>query len=192
MKAELIAYNAEDCQAAEIVTEALLRLRAPELRRGSVEDRPTEPVYVHSVKPSWKKFGSFESPVEAFEGINQAARWDYQRDRIYVKSSNLAKRAASRPTRNRSGSLKRYRANKVIECSALVSCPFCGGETISRGRVRRTLHDLLIGKSSIKRWIVEYRFRMYWCPICRRRLGTPKEFWPQSKFGRNLVAYMPI
>jgi predicted RecB family nuclease len=188
MKAELIAYNAEDCQAVEIVTEALLRLRAPELWGVSVEDRPTETVYVQSLKAPWKKFGYFESPVQEFEGINQAAQWDYQRDRIYVKSS-LAKQAARRP-RNRSGSSKRYPANKVVECSALVSCPFCGGETIPRGRVRRTLHDLSIGNSSIKRWIVEYRFRNYWCPNCRRRLGTPKEFWPQSKFGRNLVAYM--
>lgn len=176
MKAELIAYNAEDCQAVEIVTEALLRLRAPELWGGSVEDRPTETVYVQSLKHPWKKFGYFESPIQEFEGINQAAQWDYQRDRIYVKSSKLAKQAARRPARHRSGSSKRYPANKVVECSALASCSFCGGETIARDRVRRTLHDLSIGKSSIKRWIVEYRFRNYWCPNCRKRLGTPWEF----------------
>lgn len=187
MKAELIAYNAEDCQAVEIVAEALVRLRNP---GGSAEDRPTETVYVQSLKAPWKKFGCFESPVQEFEGINQAARWDYQRDRIYVKSSNLAKQAAGRPTRRRSGSSKRYPANKVVECPGLVSCPFCGSETIPRGRVRRTLHDLSIGRACIKRWIVEYRFRTYWCPSCRRRLGTPREFWPQSKFGRNLVAYL--
>src|SRR5215469_616135 len=190
MKAELIAYNAEDCHAVEIVTEALLRLRATEVRGGSVGNRAAETVYVQSLKAPWKKFGTFESPVQEFEGINQAAQWDYQRDRIYVKSSKLAKQAARRPTRNRSGSSRRYPANKVVECSALVSCPFCRGETIRRSRVRRTLHDLSIGKSSIKRWIVEYRFRNYWCPNCRQRCGTPREFWPQSKFGRNLVAYM--
>ena len=187
MKADLIAYNAEDCQAVEIVTEALLRLRVPD---GPADNRPSETVYVQSLKAPWKKFGCFESPVQEFEGINQAARWDYQRDRIYVKSSDPAKRAARRPTRNRSGSSKRYPANKVVECPGLVSCSICGGEIIPRGRVRRTLHDLSIGKTCIKRWIVEYRFRKYWCPGCRRRLGTPREFWPQSKFGRNLVAYL--
>lgn len=190
MKAELIAYNAEDCHAVEIVTEALLRLRATEVRGGSVGNRTGETVYVQSLKAPWKKFGTFESPVPEFEGINQAAQWDYQRDRIYVRSSNLAKQVADRPRRNKSGSSKRYPANKVVECSALASCPFCGSETIPRGRVRRTLHDLWIGKSCIKRWIVEYCFRMCWCPSCRRRLGTPKEFWPQSKFGRNLVSYL--
>jgi predicted RecB family nuclease len=189
LKAKLVAYNAEDCQAAEIVTEALLRLRAPD-PWGTSEKEPTEAVYVRSLKPPWKKFGTFESPVQEFEGINQAARWDYQRDRIYVKSSNLAKRAARRPTDNRRGSSKRYPVNKVVECSALVSCPFCGIKPIPRCKVRRTLHDLLIGKSCIKRWIVEYRFRNYWCPGCRRRFGTPEDFWPQSKFGRNLVAYL--
>jgi predicted RecB family nuclease len=190
LKAKLVAYNAEDCQAAEIVTEALLRLRAPDPWGGSGENQAPETVYVQSLTPPWKKFGTFESPVQEFEGINQAAQWDYQRDRIYVKSSNLAKRAARRSTRKRLSSSKRYPVNKVVECSALVSCPFCGGESIPRGKVRRTLHDLMIGRSCIKRWIVEYRFRNYWCPSCRRRFGTPEEFWPQSKFGWNLVAYL--
>ena len=191
LKAKLVAYNAEDCQATEIVTEALLRLRATDPWVSSEKNQPTEAVYVQSLKPPRKRFGTFESPVPEFEGINQAARWDYQRDRIYVKSSNLAKRAARRrPARNRLGSSKRYPANKVVECAPLVSCPFCEGESIPRGKVRRTLHDLLIGKSYIKRWIVDYRFRNYWCPSCRRRFGAPEDFWPQSKFGWNLVAYI--
>ena len=52
------------------------------------------------------------------------------------------------------------------------------------------LYDLFFGKSYVKRWVSRCRFHYYWCSHCCRRFGEPKEFWPQSHLGRNLVAYV--
>jgi hypothetical protein len=54
----------------------------------------------------------------------------------------------------------------------------------------RRLYDLFFGKSYVKRWVIRCRFHYYWCSHCCRRFGEPKEFWPQSHLGRNLVAYV--
>src|SRR5207249_508768 len=54
----------------------------------------------------------------------------------------------------------------------------------------KILHDIFFGRDSLKRWVVEYRFRYHWCGNCRTRYGIPSVFWPETKFGRNLVAYI--
>ena len=40
----------------------------------------------------------------------------------------------------------------------------------------------------MRRWVVKFHFRFYWCGACKERFGTPAEFWPHSMYGRNLVA----
>ena len=79
---------------------------------------------------------------------------------------------------------------RTIIYPKLFSCPSCGGELAKREVRKRILYDLLFGKSSVKRWIVRCQFHYYWCSHCSRKFGGPKEFWPQSHLGRNLVAYV--
>ena len=58
------------------------------------------------------------------------------------------------------------------------------------GVTTKILHDIFFGRNSLKRWVVEYRFHYHWCRNCRTRYGMPSVFWPETKFGRNLVAYI--
>ena len=189
-KIRLVTYNANDCQAAEIVATALTRLHPSELRSGSCAEQSPVAVDVTSLKRPHRRFGPFASTIQGFEQINQAAWWNYQRDRIYVKSSVLAKSSSRRSKLAGLSPHNGYPVNKVVVCPAHSCCPFCGAECLSRSLCTRTLHDICFGKASVKRWIVEYRFRNYWCPRCQRRFGAPEAFWPQSKYGRNLVAYL--
>jgi transposase len=131
-----------------------------------------------------------DGPFKEFEQITLAAWWNYQRDRIYVKSAKAVGVNARQSTRKRTNWKTHLRVNKSILCPELLSCPLCGGECTERSRCKRMLYDLLFCRSSVKRWVVEYRFRHYWCGNCQRRVGEPREFWPQSHFGRNLVAYV--
>jgi predicted RecB family nuclease len=189
-KDSLIAYNAEDCRAAELVTRALLRLQTPESSEDAGECQSTDTVYVRSLKPPRKRFGMFKSPVEEFKGISETTWWDYQRDRIYLKSQRRVSRAAPVSDGAKLGPRKKYRPNKVVKLPVQASCPFCGGACVPLGYKRRTLQDLYIGKSGIKRWVVMYKFRNSRCPACQKRYGMPDGFWTQSNFGRNLAAYL--
>lgn len=190
LKAMLVIYNANDCQAAEIVAMALTSLHSSAMKSVSNTDLSLDAVQVASLKRPYKRFGMFESTVQGFDKINHAAWWDYQRDRIYVKSSVFVKSSSHRSKHALLSPQSHRRINKVVVCPVRSHCEFCGTELLQRSRSTRTLHDLHIGKSSLKRWTVEYKFRNYWCPMCQKRFGEPDVFWPQSKYGRNLVAFL--
>jgi len=188
-KNSLLEYNAQDCQAVEIVTQALLRLRAPH-PWNNLGRTLANVVNVDSLKNPDRHFKQFASPFEELEWINRAAWWDYQRDRIYVNLKKAPKSNAPLSRRERVGLRNSLHVNKVIVCPDRVSCPVCGGKCKQGNPCNRMLYDLFFGSSSVKRWIVKYRFRYYRCFSCQRRFGEPHEFLPQSHFGRNLVAYV--
>jgi len=189
VKNALIDYNAEDCQAAEIIARALLRLNAIDPANGD-QQKFEDAVHVDSLKNPRKVWGSFESQFEEFEKINVAAWWNYQRDRIVVRSSNRVKPQASRSRRLYLGPRSQLPVSRTIVYPRLTSCPSCGREMTERTLRKRILYDLLFGTSSVKRWIVRCQFHYYWCSNCYRKFGEPHEFWPQSHLGRTLVAYV--
>jgi hypothetical protein len=90
IKTALIDYNAEDCQAAEIVAQALLRLHITDPCTDS-DQKLENTVYVDSLKNPRMVWGPFESQFKEFEKINVAAWWNYQRDRIWLRSNKLGR-----------------------------------------------------------------------------------------------------
>ncbi len=56
--------------------------------------------------------------------------------------------------------------------------------------IRQTLYDIHFSPYGLRREVVDYQYYLYYCSICRKHFGAPKEFWPKSKYGRNLVAYV--
>jgi hypothetical protein len=90
IKTSLINYNAEDCQATEVVAQALLRLHStdPWIGNGSKSESA---VSIESLKNPRKVWGTFESQFKEFEQINLSAWWNYQRDRISVRSNKRPK-----------------------------------------------------------------------------------------------------
>jgi predicted RecB family nuclease len=188
-KARLISYNTEDCLAAEVVTRAMRRLIPRDASEGAVETSDVA-VRVQSLKRPQRRWGNFVSPFKEFEAVNATAQWDYQRDRIYVKSAKAVIRASRTPDPKRSKWWDSIPAKKVISCLNSTSCPFCGGGNEVIRRYTRTLYDLSFGRTSIKRRVVKYRFQQYRCSDCQKQFGEPSEFWPDSHFGRNLVAYV--
>jgi predicted RecB family nuclease len=186
LKIALVDYNAEDCQAAEIVAQALLQIHSTDPHSGQGSGNT---VYVESLRSPRKVWGPFTSEFKEFEKISVAAWWNYQRDRIWVRSKKLAEPRTSQ-RRAHLGPHSHLPVSRTIIYPKLSSCPSCGGDLAERSVCKRILYDLLFGKSSVKRWIVRYQFHYYWCSHCNQKFGEPKEFWPQSHLGRTLVAYV--
>lgn len=189
LKARLTAYNTEDCQAAAIVTEALISLHASD-PGAELTEKPSDAVYVRSLKRPQRRWGNFVSPFKDLEDINLTAWWDYQRDRIYVKSHEFVKQNRSPQTRERTRWLNHLPVSKFIICPEQPFCPFCGEACDAVSHRKKTLYDLVFGKTSVKRRIVNYSFNEYWCSKCQKRYGEPAEFWHPGHFGKNLVAYV--
>jgi predicted RecB family nuclease len=85
-KEAILTYNAEDCQALEVVSNCLLELRRVSSRIG---DSPSGDI-VNTAHLKWQHPYGFKKNTFALpelDVINKAAYWDYQRERVYVKSN---------------------------------------------------------------------------------------------------------
>ena len=90
IKRKLITYNAEDCAAVQKVAGAIARVC--EGQRAT--DAAVDSINVKSLTSEFpKRFGPLNFAVPAFEQINAAAYWDYQRNKVYVRSNNRVRKA---------------------------------------------------------------------------------------------------
>ncbi len=185
LKEILQTYNAEDCEALEIVTSKLIELcqLSPD-----VEVPPGNGV-VHTEKiKRYNIYGFMQTEFfcPELDRINKAAYWDYQRERVYVKSNACLKGALKRSPRDS----KHISPDKTIEVSRPHSCPKCASmEFDGHGKAVRTVYDLKFTIHGIKRWIVRYRIHRYICRKCGVTFIPEIARWAQSKFGPGIVAY---
>ena len=185
-KEALVAYNTQDCHALETVAKTIERLGHP----------PTEPsdgncadsaVFTDSLIEKRTFFRRFASPVIELEQINKAARWNYQRERIYIRSDEGIRRTQRRERKERT---VRGRINKVVQYPEPIVCPRCHHRTKRRDCPPSTLYDIRFGQFGVKRWAVTYEYRSAWCSYCNFYSGRPKGFRLHSQYGRNLIAFV--
>ena len=99
LKRELLNYNAEDCEALELLTELVARLSC--LDSGLASPDAKAAVNVDLLPTSLPvRFGKVPFQIPDLEAVNLAAYWDYQRDKVLVRSSQLLKAVASRVHRS--------------------------------------------------------------------------------------------
>ena len=81
LKRELIGYNMDDCRAAATVADALVRICG-----GGASG--LDAVDVGSLEVGFQRtYGKLDCALPEFAKINDAAYWDYQRDKIYIRSN---------------------------------------------------------------------------------------------------------
>jgi len=121
------------------------------------------------------------------ERINEAAHWIYQRDRVFIRSGVVTKNL-KRPERARRSHNK---SEKTVVCKAPPSCPECGKRWRRKNRLlTRTVQDLVFGRDSIRRRVVQYVFQTYLCRTCNHEYGLHKWYTHGGrKWGWNVVAY---
>jgi transposase-like protein len=185
LKSEILSYNAQDCEALQIVTKKI-----GDLAQASLETRdqsPKDAVYTEMLKrenPFGFKRNTFSFPE--LDVINKAAYWDYQRERVYVKSNACLKRSLGRHPETK----KVLPPNQTIDCPAPRSCPRCDSNRFFRdGKMSKTVADLRFMKHGIKRWVTLYRFHRYKCKGCGATFLPQERYWTGSKVGPGIVAY---
>lgn len=187
LKEKLTTYNVEDCTALELVFNCVVRL-CGEHNHG---ENQTDYVRVESLKDQNSlKFRKNDFALADLEYVNNAAYWNYQRSRIYVKSNRGLKHRARV---NSTGSSLRFSLNKIIEDRSPLptQCPRCGSEAICRyGWLSNKVCDLKFGPTGIKRWIVKYRHPRLCCRSCNTTFSPAKRYSPENKYGPGFMAYL--
>lgn len=187
LKQKLITYNAEDCEALERVTEAVARL-CLNIRELS---KPGNDNIIHTDSLSRRSayhWGEENFSLPEFEQINRSAYWNYQRDKIYVRSDPRLKRLARKPTVKRQRCLP---ANTVIDCPAPERCPECLSPNIYKyDTCRKVVYDLKFSRTGVRRWIVRYQFHCYACRTCAATFRPSRPLQTTSRHGLGLLAHI--
>ncbi len=182
LKEKLITYNSEDCEAICRVMDCLTNL---------ITSNPnisgTSPIIVHAEslpRASHFHFRKIQFALPEFEEINRASYWDYQRDRLFLKSHGSAKRIIRRATKQRKPKLQ---VSKIIYCPRPLRCPFCGGTKIYKHQAyTKIVFDIQFHRSGIKRRIKKYLFAAIRCAACWMVFRDSERDWSKEKFGVNL------
>ena len=188
LRQKIEKYNKEDCRALETVTVAVAQIiqqQADPLALTNYQVAHTDSLEVDKRPPRFKKANFL---VPEFEHINDAAYWNYQREKVYVKTNKRLQRTSKSKARENP---KPIPINKVIEWARRPSiCLECGSREINKyGRKSKVVYDLKITKNGIKRWVVKYHFNRYICKQCNSPVQIEEPPWTGSRYGLGLRAY---
>jgi predicted RecB family nuclease len=184
LKRKLIDYNQEDCQALQKVAEAIANTcsvrpsTAPEAISVNVSSLDRDPPL---------RFGPLQYVAPDFKAINEAAYWDYQRNKVYVRTNGRLKRISGRRVNNRTNGPS---VNKSIQAkeNRPPACPKCNSTKFYRnGRFSSVVYDLHFSSTGVRRWILRHNFNRYQCRNCKNGYN---ELPRQERFGTHLKAYV--
>jgi predicted RecB family nuclease len=160
----LLDYNREDCEALEAVADKLIEIH----HASPLDGQPSQNDVVRTSKltrqgPFVFKRNEFVFPE--MESINKAAYWDYQRERVYVKSRHKLSCKRKRYVASRSA----LSPNATVEYARPSFCPTCKSKLIYRhGKRRKTVVDLRFMRHGVKRWVTRHVAQRYRCLSCLR------------------------
>jgi len=188
LKQRLVTYNVEDCEALERIFDTVAQLCQRKSESSSLVHANT--VYADLLKRDYPQhFGNNIFSMPELEYINQAAYWDYQREKIYVRSSESLRNVRKKKTKVK-GRAKALPTNELIECMPPSCCPQCKVTNIlQHNQQTKIVYDLKFGRTYIKRRIVRYTFHRYSCPQCGDVFYSSQRPWKGERYGPNILAY---
>lgn len=177
-KRELIDYNISDCRAAIEVAGALARICCEGASAINTVD-------VKSLEVSFRHtFGKLDCALPEFKKINDAAYWDYQRSKVYVRTDKTIRRSVHQA--------KSERENVAVQKEILIGgvqsvCPTCNAESIAVCREGSYIvYDLKFMKNGVTRWFIRYIYKRFRCYECKSEFTT---YVPRPLYGPNLRAF---
>ena len=184
-KLSLITYNAEDCEAVEVLANKLAELRRAAPQAGELLPDGVVDTTLMKRKNAFG-FGRNKFVFPELEVINKAAYWDYQRERVYVKSNKNIERAVRKPSMPKKVST----ADTTIDCPRPICCPKCRSTSFHAHQKKcKTVFDLKFMRHGVKRWISRFWFHRYKCLSCCTVFTPEQDWWQRGKFGLEFMAY---
>jgi len=192
-KDTLTTYNLEDCAALRIVTEFLYSI-CPD--QPALPPSPTEPHAAHQVSrveeitppSSRREWCRPQFAVPDFAFISERAHFDYQRDRVFIRTNTAPARRRLRKRRAQRNKILHVNRSVVITSEA---CPYCGGTEVTRrpdARLVRLAFDLRFMRSGIRRWVTRFTTLRHWCDRCKRTF-LPRDYRRVDAYGHSLKGW---
>ncbi|OGA43038.1 MAG: hypothetical protein A3G24_14775, partial [Betaproteobacteria bacterium RIFCSPLOWO2_12_FULL_62_13] len=186
LKKRLVDYNRTDCSALRKVTEfitqnvgstALAEENGAKIKR--TED-------VHKVRARWRMFAPKDYALQDLYHINKCGYFDYQREKVFVKTHKYFRKMASHDLKGKRRSVRPSRFVDIV-CNR---CPECRAKNIRQTTCeRRNLLDLKFTKSGVKRSVTCYRCWSYICSTCGKIVKAQPRFSTRQTYGHGLMSW---
>jgi hypothetical protein len=164
-KEKIIQYNIEDCLALLKIKVLINWIKTNE--SNNQENHPNDLVFLKDLKKvSHFKFLVGEFALPEFDTLNKYAHFDYQRERVHVRTNNYLKKYYSKAKVSKKRPA--YKANTSLIPTRKEPCPTCN--TISRNQLEalsKRVIDLKFFKGGVKRWVIEFNSHRYHCRRCQ-------------------------
>jgi predicted RecB family nuclease len=190
LKQKLLLYNQEDCLALKVVTEFIFSICAG--ASFSVECQPPVAQADDLKRPGTFRLGKSQFFCPELEHINKCAYSDYQREKVYFRTSPAVRTSLKRKFRERK---KRLNVNQEVECVQPERCPDCGSKKVGNRSMfpakasRKVVFDLKFTSSGVKRWLMRYRSLRYQCGCCKSTFHADEYRAARPRIGPNLTAW---
>jgi predicted RecB family nuclease len=176
-KQKLITYNLEDCAALKRVNEFLRTCCAKPAQEANASLK-TESIPAIAWVEELDRLGTVRRRENIaffhpdFDHVNKHGHFDYQRQRVFVRTSKLLKKSQRTPKTFRNRKL-RINQRVQIDCH---KCPSCGNVALIRGinskhsstyrPTYKRAFDLVFTAGGIKRKVIECRSSVHCCVTC--------------------------
>jgi predicted RecB family nuclease len=176
-KQKLLTYNLEDCAALRRVTDLLREVnaqRASAPTGGNIAAGGQQVSLVEEVE-RWdnnRQWGTARFAQPEFEQINCRAYFDYQRERVYARTSTALRKVTRNRKKNRRQKLRG--ARRVVVTSK--QCPECKGTSLTtefdrkefgcRNPGPKRAYDLILTSVGVRRKVIECRASGHRCLDC--------------------------
>ncbi|HEX4613023.1 MAG TPA: TM0106 family RecB-like putative nuclease, partial [Urbifossiella sp.] len=197
-KDRLVTYNREDCAALRRVTEFLHTHGQESSSGGRAKPAAAGDPLVASVEEidqlgAPKRWGEIEFVHTDYQYINGCARFDYQQQRVYARTSKVVRKARPKAYQHRNQKLRASRVQIVAR-----ACPSCRGTDIARWpkakpgcgyytRAKRSF-DLVFTPGGIRRRVIECRAAVHECRTCGK-VFIPERYERVAKHFHGLMGW---
>jgi predicted RecB family nuclease len=198
-KQKLVTYNMEDCAALRELTELVAAV-------GSKPGPPAgpRPGVESGLSVAWveelDRLGRVERRGKVnffhpdFKYINDCGHFDYQRQRVYARTSKVVRKSRKKPRRCRNRTL---RVSQRVQITSH-RCPACGGTEVIQwpngkkvtgySTKRKKAFDLVFTSGGIKRRVVECRTSIHECSACGE-VFVPERYQRLAKHFHGLMSW---
>lgn len=198
LKQQLVTYNQEDCEALRRVTEfiyaqdELPNSASPSPGTSGVPHRVTSVDEIDRLGTINER-GRKQFFHTDFDYINSCARFDYQRERVYVRARTRGSmRKGRKPRKYRNCDL---RVSRRVDITAQV-CPLCSSSELTRlpkglrgcSTRRKRAFDLVFSTVGIKRSVIECRASVHQCEGCGHCF-VPERYKRLAKHFHGLMSW---
>ncbi|MBW4456870.1 MAG: IS66 family transposase [Nostoc indistinguendum CM1-VF10] len=189
LKQRLIQYNYDDCLALKRVADFIASALSTEASLQGNDEAGTKIVHttqMQSPTGQTPKFGKIEFVFPELNFVNKCAYFDYQREKVFVRTNRDLKQINRRAKTLKHHNIK---PNKLIEISANI-CQFCKSKKITQQHeIQRQVIDLRFFKGGVEKWVTEFLSWQYQCAKCKKTFvpdGIPDG---RTKYGHGLMCW---